>query len=341
VAHSTRAGVIYGIPLKVQSENLVEYETMCVEGPSSRTCELAVVMPVYNEEACIRAVVASLRDALDALRIHFVMIVINDGSRDRTGDILREMSCDERLIVVHQANKGHGPTVLSGYQQAVRRAQWVFQCDSDGEMSPDSFRDLWTKRQSYDVVLGHRQNRRQKLSRRFITIASQVVVRLLFGKGILDVNTPYRLMRSSVLQPVLECIPPDTFAPNVIISGALAYYRYRICSVPVSHRPRRTGRVSIAKWALWKGALRSFRQTLECSRKIRLSKLHDQRRVEPMRRESSQAEGAENMRPSPQVSGRPEPPQRIQEYVRPTASPDRKNDLDACSAVGDESEPHV
>jgi len=238
--------------------------------------ELALVMPVYNEEGCIATVVRSWRDRLRAGGINFVMVIINDGSRDRTADILHEFASDECIRVIHQANAGHGPTLVRGYRQAVGMADWVFQCDSDNEMEPHSFGGLWDLRRHADAVIGTRQDRRQNLQRRLISLCSRATVELLFGQGIEDVNSPYRLMRSSVLQPILECIPADTFAPNVVLCGALTFAGARVRSVPVPCRPRQTGRGSIVRWRLWTVALRSFGQTLRCSRQVRRSQLRAQ-----------------------------------------------------------------
>jgi glycosyltransferase involved in cell wall biosynthesis len=235
--------------------------------------ELALVMPVYNEEGCIAAVVRSWRDMLGASGIHFVMIVIDDGSRDRTANILQDFAGDERIRVIHQLNAGHGPTILRGYRQAVTLADWVFQCDSDNQMGPDSFGCLWEMRHEADAVFGCRQHRRQNLQRSLISFCSRIAVGLFFARGVEDVNTPYRLMRSSALQPILECIPPATFAPNVILCGALTFAGARVGSVPVPCEPRQTGRASIVRWRLWRVALVSLGQTLRCSRQIRRSQL--------------------------------------------------------------------
>lgn len=243
---------------------------------SSKDYELALVMPVYNEEGCVAAVVRSWRDMLRAAGIHFVMLVINDGSQDRTADILDEFAGEEFIRVVHQANAGHGPTILRGYRQAVTLADWVFQCDSDNEMSPDAFGGLWHVRHSVDAVFAARQDRRQNLQRKLISFCSRLTVSLLFGRGIEDVNSPYRLIRSSTLQPILEWIPPDAVAPNVIVCGALTVAGARTSSVPVPCRPRQTGCGSIVRWRLWEMALRAFGQAMRCSRRIRRSSLREQ-----------------------------------------------------------------
>ena len=226
--------------------------------------ELVVVMPVYNEAECIAEVLQFWKAMLSRLVLRYQIIVLNDGSKDRTADELAKFSGDENVTVINKPNSGHGPTILQGYCLAVERADWVFQCDSDDEMKPQHFPGLWENRDQYDALFGYRAGRAQNLGRRLISVVSRLTVRLLFGTGVRDVNTPYRLMRATLLKAIIGQIPPDTFAPNVIISGALAKAKARIYNQPVPHEGRRTGSVSIVKWKLWTAAFKSFRQTLRC-----------------------------------------------------------------------------
>jgi glycosyltransferase involved in cell wall biosynthesis len=231
--------------------------------------DLAVVMPVYNEAECIAGVVNAWRSELTALGVPYQLIVLNDGSKDNTGEVLAGLGKgDERLEVVNKPNSGHGPTILMGYHKAVEAAPWVFQCDSDDEMKAEHFARLWSRRDDYDALFGCRAGRIQNLGRKVISACSRAAVRMFFGKGVTDVNTPYRLIRSDILRQILRQIPPDTFAPNVIISGAIARGGCRICNVEVPHEGRRTGTISIVKWKLWKSAFKSFWQTLRCRPKL-------------------------------------------------------------------------
>jgi dolichol-phosphate mannosyltransferase len=233
-----------------------------------RQLELVVVMPVYNEEQCIRRVVESWIGVLSAQGISFRVLVLNDGSRDGTAKALEAFSGHPQVEVINKPNSGHGPTILIGYRKAVGLAQWTFQCDSDDEMPAQHFPSLWRQRDSYDALFGYRQGRQQDAGRRLISVCSRATVRCLFGSGVRDVNTPYRLMRSSWLRPIVDQIPQTTFAPNLIISGAFSRAKARICNVPVPHEGRKTGSVSLVKWKLWRGAIRSFYQTLKCRPKI-------------------------------------------------------------------------
>ena len=226
--------------------------------------DLSVVMPVYNEAEAIGPVLKKWMAMLDTLGIRYRIRAYNDGSKDATGKILAEVAdaSDGRVLAVDKANSGHGPTILRGYREAAEDSDWVFQIDSDDEMGPESFPELWAKRNDYDFLVGRRDGRRQPLARKVVSFVSRLCVRLFYGKGIWDVNTPYRLMRAEVFAPFYAQIPDDTFAPNVILSGLAARHHLRLLEIPVPQHDRTTGEVSIKKWKLLKAAARSFWQTI-------------------------------------------------------------------------------
>jgi len=226
--------------------------------------DLTLVMPVYNEEACISDVIRSWDKMLSGLKISYQMIILNDGSKDGTKDVLASFNDNDHIQVINKDNSGHGPTILLGYRKAVKVSTWTFQCDSDDEMKADYFPYLWDNREQFDALFGIRKDRKQSVGRKILSVCARITVRLLFGAGVTDVNTPYRLIRSDILKRIIEQIPDDTFAPNVIISGALSKARVRIYEHDVPYEHRRTGQVSIMKWKLWKATLKSFWQTLAC-----------------------------------------------------------------------------
>lgn len=228
------------------------------------TMDLAVVMPVYNEEECIVKVLKSWISLLCDLGMRFHIIVLNDGSSDGTQEALQVFNHDNRIEVINKTNSGHGPTILMGYQKSVKLADWTFQCDSDDEMKPDSFRTLWENRERFDALFGIREGRKQNFARKLISFFSIIIVRLLFGSGVTDVNTPYRLIRSKILERIVQHIPVNTFAPNIIVSGIICKFGLRTFEHPVFHENRKTGEVSIVKWKLWKSTAIAFWQTLFC-----------------------------------------------------------------------------
>lgn len=225
--------------------------------------DVEIVMPVYNEAECINEVVNDWIRELDSLGISYRLLVLNDGSRDNTADVLSKYSNNPKVRIINKKNSGRGPTILQGYHMAVHEALWVFQGDSDNEISAEHFKPLWQAREKFDAVIGIRANRPQALTRKLVSFISRLVVFLFYGSGITDVNCPFRLMRSDILKQILKRIPENIFAPNVAISGFLALGKARILNMTVPHRNRQTGEVTIKKWKLLKAAIKSLVQIIQ------------------------------------------------------------------------------
>jgi len=226
---------------------------------------LCVIMPVYNERDAIGPVLEKWHAALDGLHLDFTIRPYNDGSRDDSLAVMKETAqkLGSRIDVRDKPNGGHGNTILTGYRDAAADGfDWVFQIDSDDEMGPENFHVLWENRKENDFLVGIRDGRLQAMPRKVISFVSRLCVRVFYGKGVWDVNTPYRLMRISAFKPFFDMIPLSTFAPNVILSGLAARHRLRLFETRVPQHDRTTGEVSIKKWKLLKAAARSFWQTI-------------------------------------------------------------------------------
>ena len=229
---------------------------------------LCVVMPVYNEQGAIGAVLEKWSKALDALGIDYTIRPYNDGSKDNSLAVMKSKAVDlSHIDVRDKSNGGHGNTILTGYREAAADGfDWIFQIDSDDEMAPDKFGELWYRRNDYDFLVAIRDGRVQALPRKVISFVSRCCVRIFYGrKTVWDVNSPYRLMRAIVFKDIFMQIPLTTFAPNVIISGMVARKRLRFFETRVPQHDRTTGEVSIKKWKLLKAAAKSFYQTIEFS----------------------------------------------------------------------------
>ena len=226
--------------------------------------DLAVIIPVYNEDEIIDVVIRDWTKILSNLGIDFTIFAYNDGSKDTSLEVLnQEAKENTHLTVVDKANSGHGPTILRGYKDHLNEYEWIFQVDSDNEMPASNFEELWKNRDKYDFLIGYREGRSSNIFRKMLSWFSQLAVGIFFGTNISDVNSPYRRMRSKFVKQHIKFIDDDTFAPNVIISGIASQNDARIFTTNVPCTFRQTGTVSLNQSKLIGIAWKCFLQTLK------------------------------------------------------------------------------
>ena len=228
--------------------------------------DVAVVIPVFNEEKLIGECINEWLNILDSVNLNYEILIIDDGSSDATISIVERYGDNQNIQVIIKQNEGHGPTILAGYKRAVGIAEWVFQADSDNEISPNQFSALWSRRQGQDGVSAWRQGRNQTTVRRLVTFFARVTTKVLFRCHLRDVNIPFRLIRSETLAILLEKIPSDTFAPNIALSGALSLMNYQVEECPVVFNERIVGESSLSNLGAVRKGGRALLELIKISR---------------------------------------------------------------------------
>ncbi len=207
---------------------------------------LYVVMPAYNEQACIRHVVGKWCDIVKKVGPESRLLVINDGSTDWTDVTLLEMAeKNPQLMVVTKKNEGHGATILYGYKLAIEEgADYIFQTDSDGQTRPDEFWQFWNDREKCGLLIGNRTERQDGFLRVLVAYVLRLLLFVIFRASVKDANTPFRLMKADELKDLLDYIPEKYNLTNVIITvlytkfGKTYYY-------PITFRGRWDGENSV------------------------------------------------------------------------------------------------
>jgi len=208
---------------------------------------LSVVLPCFNEERIIRE---TLEKSIAYLRSHplsFEVIVVNDGSFDRTREILEELQeqYPEMLLVDHAKNRGYGPAIASGFHAA--RNEWLFLMDADGQFDIRELELLLPFVSECDLVLGYRASRADPWHRALFTRWYQWTLRWCMGLRLRDVGCAFKLFsRKSwrAAQPI-HANDHKIFIAEWLYKSIQNRCRYQ--EVAVSHYPRLRGKATGAR----------------------------------------------------------------------------------------------
>lgn len=208
-----------------------------------------MIVPAYNESENIEKLID---DWYPVVERHngdgkSRLVVINDGSKDNTYEILQKCAETRPLLQpLTKKNGGHGPTLIYGYRYAIKnQADYIFQTDSDGQTLPEEFEDFWEKRKVYNAVLGNRHDRQDGASRKFVENTLRFILKLVFGVSVPDANAPFRLMKRELVEKYIRKMPKDFNLPNVMLTTYFVYYKEKILFSRVTFRPRQGGKNSI------------------------------------------------------------------------------------------------
>ena len=171
--------------------------------PADKPAGLSVFFPAYNDSGTIASMVIRAVQAASDLTPDHEVIVINDGSADRTAEILDELArVYPRFRVVHHArNRGYGGALRSGFETASK--DWIFYTDGDGQYDPAEMTVLWERRgDDVDLVNGYKISRSDPFHRIVIGRVYHHTVKLLFGLKVRDVDCDFRLLRRTMFDRI-------------------------------------------------------------------------------------------------------------------------------------------
>ena len=217
---------------------------------------LSVVIPIYNEEENVGILYTEIRDSVDKIEKPYEIIFIDDGSTDRTLEVLKdikvnqlgERNCIVRIrIILFSRNFGQTAAMQAGFDHA--RGDFIVSLDSDLQNDPADIPVLLqTLEEGYDLVCGWRKNRQDKAITRIIpSKIANWMVRRVIGVTIHDLGCSLKAYRSSVIKSVKLYSDLHRFIPVLTsMKGA------RIAEAVVNHRSRRYGKAKYGLSRTWK-----------------------------------------------------------------------------------------
>lgn len=180
-----------------------------------RSRKVCVVLPAFNEEARIGALLDRIDDAMDEARLDYAVVVVDDASRDRTRAIVEDRSRDMPIRVVpHAVNQGLGAAIRDGLMEAMQRVSGddvVVTMDADDTHTPALIlRMVRMIREGHDVVVASRYREGSRSigvprSRRLLSYGGSLLLRLVFPiPGVRDYTCGFRAYRASALHEALD-----------------------------------------------------------------------------------------------------------------------------------------
>jgi glycosyltransferase involved in cell wall biosynthesis len=226
--------------------------------------DISVIFPAFNEEENIRCTVETAINVLREVAKRWEVIVVDDGSSDTTAVICDQLKAryPEVAVIRHGQNRGYGAALKSGIMSA--RYDLVFFSDSDGQFNLREIEQLicWSK--DYDIVAGYRAKRRDPFHRRVNALGWNMLVRLVLGIKVRDIDCAFKLFRRDVFDRIqIRCV--GAMVNTEILAQAIRL-GMRIREVKVSHFPRRYGKQSGANVRV---IVKAFRELSRLWRKLR------------------------------------------------------------------------
>ncbi len=201
---------------------------------------ISFVLPAYNEQENIEKAVRSMLEVAETLNIgEYEVIIVNDGSSDRTGEIIDRLKDENPHVrpIHHPTNLGYADALRTGFTGA--KCDLVFYTDSDLQFDVREVKNLLPAIEDYDIVTGFRIYRYDPLSRLLLAWGYNLIARTIFRLRVRDIDCAFKLFRREVFD-VIKIRSKKFFVDTEILAKA-RYHGFRMTEVGVRHYPRAGG----------------------------------------------------------------------------------------------------
>lgn len=208
--------------------------------PPTEAKSLSVFFPAYNEEKNIAKTVEDAVSVLKTLGLTWEILVINDGSKDKTAEeVLKlEKKYPQVRLINHVTNKGYGNALKTGFTEA--KYPWVVFLDSDGQFKFEEIKKLLEHVREADVILGYRLNRADPIQRRVFTWGWKMLAMVFLGLNVRDYSCGFKLIRKKVFEDILP-IESEEKVTQIEMLIKAQKKGYKFAEVGVHHYPRLHG----------------------------------------------------------------------------------------------------
>lgn len=204
---------------------------------------LSIFFPAYNEGASIEKTVRRALEVVGGIEEigNFEIIIVDDGSTDRTGEIANRLASElsEVKVVRHKQNRGYGGALKSGFEHS--KHEWVAFTDSDEQFDFSEIKKFLPLARNYDLILGYRLGRADSFLRRFYTWGWALLPRILFGLSVRDYSCGFKLVKKEVFDAVQPLVGEEKVTQIELLVKAKRE-GFKLAEVGVHHYPRGGGK---------------------------------------------------------------------------------------------------
>jgi len=223
--------------------------------------KLSIIIPAYNEEATIEEMVSKVQAVPLPGELSREIVIVNDGSKDRTVDILSRFAGQANIVIIHQSNQGKTGALLTGFKNASGDIMLIQ--DADLEYDPNQYPRLLQPilEGRFEVVYGSRflgQISAMEPINRWANEISNRTFRLLYGVNITDINTCYKVFTRRVWEGLVIQSQHFGFETEFTIKTLRRGYAIKEVAIDYTARSRKAG-----KKIKWTTALEMFWQIVK------------------------------------------------------------------------------
>lgn len=200
--------------------------------------EISIVIPVFNEKSGLAETVRGIYQAMKETDFVFELILIDDGSTDGTGELIKGLELPNLKKICHQQNKGYGASLKSGIRSA--RYSIIAITDADGTYPNERIPEFASNMDGFDMVIGARTGKQKHIPwvKRFAKSCLIVLANYLTASKIPDLNSGFRVMKKEVVENFFHLLP-NGFSFTSTITLAMLSDGYQVKYVPINYSRRK------------------------------------------------------------------------------------------------------
>lgn len=214
--------------------------------PPRNPLSLSIMFPCYNEEGNVERMTRAALAIAEKVAVDFEVVIVNDGSRDRTGAIADQLAAqhaDVVRVVHNNPNRGYGGALKAGFLAC--RKEWVFYTDGDAQFDLNELPLVLPLLAEFDIVTCFRRNRRDPLHRKVNAALWGALVNFLFGLRIRDVDCAFKIYPRHLFRTIVML--SDSALIDTEVLAKARNRGYTMTQIGVTHYPRVAGAQTGAK----------------------------------------------------------------------------------------------